>query len=615
MAPETLIKEGTLEMLSTAEVACLAIDEAHCISEWGHDFRPEYRQLVSVRSRFPDMVCVALTATATPRVREDIKISLGFDASAGFIGSFNRENLNIRVIPKDTPLAQTLDFVRDHKDQSGIIYCMSRRQVDELSRVLEIKGFSVKPYHAGLSDRERMQNQELFIRDDVQIMVATIAFGMGINKPNVRYVVHYDLPKNIESYYQEIGRAGRDGLPSDCLLLFSYSDAFKVRYLLQGANQQKAKADADHLRAMINYAETDHCRRRELLQYFGETYKNDNCGSCDNCLGTGAKKEDLTIEAQKFLSCVKRTGEVFGMQYVIDVLRGSKAGKIEKFRHQELSTYGIGKDLSKRQWQYLAHQFLQQGLAAQEQEYGGLHLTRAGWDVLKGRQTVKGKKFSEKTAAPAVQKIDHAESDYDPELFELLRSRRKQLADEADVPPYVIFPDRTLTEMAAMFPQSKESLLAINGVGTLKLRKYGRTFLFLIQEYCRANGLEDRRAASTGNSAPPAVGKPQRKKRHQTIGELYNAGKTVADIQGMFNIKQITVLDHLFTYFQEGNPIQQESVIQASKLSARERKTVLKGFATLGTEFLSPVYSHLNCTVDYEELKILRLYYLHKSQN
>jgi ATP-dependent DNA helicase RecQ len=613
MAPETLLKEGTMELLSSERVDCLTIDEAHCISAWGHDFRPEYRQLITVRSRFPDMVCVALTATATPRVREDIKKSLNFDISAEFIGSFNRENLNIRVIQKESPLAQTLAFIEDYRDHSGIIYCLSRKQVDELSGILSAKGYSVKPYHAGLPDRERMKNQELFIRDDIRIMVATIAFGMGINKSNVRFIVHYDLPKNIESYYQEIGRAGRDGLPSQCLLLFSYGDIYRIKYLIQDNDEQKMQVAVNHLNAMVRYAETDLCRRKVLLRYFGEEYEPENCGMCDNCLTDHKTPEDITIEAQKFLSCVKRTGEIFGIQHIIDVLRGSTSKKIEKFKHQDLSTYGIGKNYSKRQWQYFAHQFLHKGFVTQDMEFGGIKITPEGWEVVKGQKTVTGKILPEKSPAFAAPKnMDTAEAEYDPELFDLLRSRRKQLATEADVPPYVIFSDKTLMEMATRFPQSKESLLAISGVGTMKLRKYGRDFLFLMQEYCRRNRVEDKAAPSGRGGA--FSGRPVRQKRHQAIGEMYNSGRTVADIMAMFSIKQTTVLDHLFTFFTEGNPLQNGSVIEGSALSAKEQKTVFNAFDKLGIEFLSPVYSSLHCAISYEELKILRLYYLFQQQ-
>ena len=330
VAPETLLTPRIFSLLSSLKLDLLAIDEAHCISEWGHDFRPEYRQLVDVRKKFPSAVCMALTATATPRVREDIKSTLEISHANEFQSSFNRENLFIEVMPKREPVAQTLRFLENFKDQSGIIYCFSRKQVDELAATLARYGFSVRPYHAGLEDSERKRNQEAFIRDDVQIIVATIAFGMGINKPNVRFVIHFDLPKNIESYYQEIGRAGRDGLPSHCLLLYSYGDASKIRYFIDQKEDPERSAAYQHLEAMTRYAEGSMCRRKPLLAYFGETFVSENCGTCDNCGAEQTTQVDITIPAQKFLSCVKRSGERFGAAHVVDILLGSKNEKDRK---------------------------------------------------------------------------------------------------------------------------------------------------------------------------------------------------------------------------------------------------------------------------------------------
>jgi len=390
LAPEALLTPGILSMLSSLQVDCLAIDEAHCISEWGHDFRPEYRQLVRVRSRFPFATCVALTATATPRVQEDIKNNLKFDASNEFIASFNRENLFIQVTPKNNPTSQTIEFLRNYPDQSGIIYCFSRRQVDDLYETLKSRGYSVRPYHAGLSDTERTQNQELFIRDDVQIIVATIAFGMGINKPNVRFVIHFDLPKNIETYYQEIGRAGRDGLRAHCLLLFSYADIQKIKYFINQKDDHEQQVANIHLNSMLQFAETNGCRRIPLLTYFGEDYSTEKCDMCDNCLAGEKKRVDITIPAQKFLSCVKRADEIFGANHIIDVLRGSQSKKVLKFGHTTLSTYGIGKEYSRKQWFHLARQFIQKGLIVQDTKYGSLKLTEKAYDVLKGRELVFG---------------------------------------------------------------------------------------------------------------------------------------------------------------------------------------------------------------------------------
>jgi ATP-dependent DNA helicase RecQ len=485
LAPETLLKPRTLKLLSTIPVDCITIDEAHCISEWGHDFRPEYRQLVEVRKQFPSAVCMALTATATPRVQQDIKDTLHFDASNEFIASFNRENLFLQIVPKQNPTAQLMRFLEKFKDQSGIVYCFTRRQVDELSVKLHERGYSVRPYHAGLTEDERRVNQDLFIRDDVRIIVATIAFGMGINKSNIRFVVHYDLPKNIESYYQEIGRAGRDGLRADCMLLFGYGDITKIRYFIDQKEEKEKRIALMHLHALLRFAETDVCRRIPLLEYFGETYKQADCGMCDNCLREDKDLVDITIPAQKFFSCVRKTGEIFGAGHVIDVLRGSKSQKIEKFNHQLLSTYGIGKDLSKSQWFHLSRQFIQKGLLRQDTQYGSLKMTLEGIEVLRGRQPLMGllkeEAFRESGKAakvkPSVTELDAS----DRELFERLREKRKELASRYRVPPYVIFSDKTLVEMAASKPETVEDLLAIHGVGAAKLKKYGKIFFDLIK--------------------------------------------------------------------------------------------------------------------------------------
>ena len=525
MAPEALLRPNMLTMLSSLEVDCLTIDEAHCISEWGHDFRPEYRQLVTVRDRFVNAVCIALTATATPRVRQDIKTSLGFEDSDEFVGSFDRKNLFIQVISKHNPFEQTVEFIKGFPEQSGIIYCFSRRQVDDLYEALKSKGFSVRPYHAGLSKRDRTRNQDLFIKDDVQIMVATIAFGMGIDKPNVRFVVHYDLPKNIESYYQEIGRAGRDGLPAHCLLLFSYGDIQKTKYFINKKEEHEQRIANIHLNALLGFIETERCRRIPLLDYFGEKYSREDCGMCDNCLTEKEDLKDITIAAQKFLSCAKRTEERFGAGHIIDVLRGSEAKKVLRFGHQHLSTYGIGRDFSKKQWFHLSRQFVRKGLLVQDMEFGSLKLTDKAWKVLRGEEKVLGR-MEEEGVYRTSEEDDH--KDYDHALFEILRKERKQLADKSKVPPYVIFSDKTLIEMATFFPQSKQSMLDIHGVGAIKHDKYGTVFLDIIQEYCKTHQIEERAKLAMGK--PLGATASTGKKRHVVIGEAFSSGRPVSEI-------------------------------------------------------------------------------------
>lgn len=607
LAPETLLMQKTLAMLSSQQVDCFTIDEAHCISEWGHDFRPEYRQLVEVRKCLPKAVCVALTATATPRVQQDIKKSLHFETSDNFIASFNRKNLFLQIIQKTYPVEQTLEFLKKFPNQSGIIYCLTRRQVDELSEFLANEGFSVKPYHAGLTNQERHHNQERFIRDDVQIMVATIAFGMGINKPNIRFILHYDLPKNIESYYQQIGRAGRDGLHAHCLLLFSYGDIQKIKYFISQKEGNEQRIATLHLNALIGLAETDECRRIPLLRYFGEHYSIPKCEMCDNCLAEEQTLVDVTIPAQKFLSCVKRTGEMFGAGHIIDVLRGSQAQKVIEHKHHELSTYGIGKEYSKKQWFYLSRQFVQKELMFQDMEFGSLKLTPKAWEVTRGNQDVFARVEERQEKYTQHESTEHI---FDHTLFELLRQQRKKLADDSNLPPYIIFPDKTLIEMATYFPQSQEILMQLHGVGSVKFKKYGQTFLNLLCEYCQKHRIEEK---SKRTLTPMVTSAPKtlNKQRHIFVGEKYNAGRTLTELREEFNVKLNTILDHLYKYSAEGYSLRYcNEFLGFSSLTSEKQIIVMKAFNQFGTERLKPIFEALNEQVSYDDLKLLRLYYL-----
>ena len=486
VAPETLLRQNLLDMLAGIEVDCLAIDEAHCISEWGHDFRPEYRRLAEVRRRLPRAVCVALTATATQQVRRDIRRCLGIAEGAEFISGFDRANLFLKVAAKDNPCRQVLQEIRRHTDQPGIIYCATRKQVDQLTRALVQEGISALPYHAGLADEDRNRHQAAFSSDDAQVMVATVAFGMGIDKSNIRFVIHFDLPKNIEGYYQEIGRAGRDGMPARCLLLYSHGDIHKVKFMIGRMSDQRQRTANLLLTAMLRFVETDVCRRRVLLDYFGERYRLETCGMCDNCLAGPKETLDLTLAAQKLLSCVKRTGEMFGVEYIIDILRGAKSQKIAGRRHDTLSTYGIGLEHSRSQWRHLARQLLHNGFMVQSLEYGGLQLTDKAWELFRGLCRFHGSLLSQgpPEAGHARPPAGLQRKEHDPALFELLRRKRKLLADETGVPPFVIFSDKTLIELATRIPQSRESLLLVHGVGQVKEQRYGAVFLDIIRQYC-----------------------------------------------------------------------------------------------------------------------------------
>ncbi|WP_321991778.1 DNA helicase RecQ [Marispirochaeta aestuarii] len=482
-APETLLQERTAGFLEQLDISCIAIDEAHCISEWGHDFRPEYRQIAALRTRFPKSVWIALTATATEQVRRDICSSLNLIRPEVFVAGFDRPGLFLEVRLKSEPDSQMLDFIRQYPDQSGIIYCATRRRVDETASMLRSRGFLALPYHAGLSDEERRSNQRAFIKDDVQIMVATVAFGMGIDKPDIRFILHRDLPKNIESYYQQIGRAGRDGLDSHCLLLFGYGDIRTIRYFISGKDKKGQKAAELHLKAMINFAESEICRRVPLLSYFGEAFPGDNCRHCDNCSREKKQTEsqdNISLAARKFLSCVVRTGRIFGAGHIIDVLRGSKSQKILDRGHDSLSTYGIGLEYTKRQWFHLSRQFIRQGLLTQDPQHGSLLPTEKARQVLRGELEVFGELHEDGIHTDRIK--SHPE-EHDSQLFEVLRGLRKRLADQAGLPPYIIFPDTSLLAMASRLPQNSDQMLDIPGVGEVKLAKYGSHFLRAIAEY------------------------------------------------------------------------------------------------------------------------------------
>ncbi len=492
VAPETLMRPEILLMLDESNVACLAIDEAHCISQWGHDFRPEYRQLVSVRERFANAVCVALTATATPRVQQDIKQSLKIQDDNEFIASFDRENLFIAVEPKVDLPRQALKFLNAHRRESGIIYCQTKKQVESLSRELVEHGISARPYHADLDSEVRRQNQEAFINGDTRVIIATVAFGMGIDKEDVRFILHAGLPQEPESYYQEIGRAGRDDKRAECLLLFSYGDVDTIHYFIDQGAPSEREGRLERLQVLVEWATSIECRRKGLLAYFGEHYEKQNCGMCDNCCQAEMERVDLTIPAQKFLSCVVRTNQIFGEAYIIDVLRGSKAQKVVKNGADKLSVYGIGTEYSREQWKRLALQFLQHGLLDRDPEHGSLRLTQRGWAVLRSKEQFQGvlaNSVNHMAEEPnTYDKISEESNEYSHELFEQLRTTRRELADAEHVPSYVVFQDRSLREMAAQLPQSVEAFVQIHGVGPAKVEKYADVFLPIICAYCQEHG-------------------------------------------------------------------------------------------------------------------------------
>ena len=497
VAPERLVLPSFLGRLARWDVVRVAVDEAHCVSEWGHDFRPEYRQLSVLRERLPDVPVIAVTATATDRVRDDIERFLQLRSPRRFVGSFNRPNLQYRVYEKRDPLKQLLAWANERPHESGIVYVSSRKAAEDLAESIARAGISAVPYHAGLAPNVRARNQERFVRDEVQVVCATIAFGMGIDKPNVRYVVHYDVPKNLEGYYQETGRAGRDGLPSDCVLFYNGGDAAKQRHFIRQIGDEAERARSLRLlEQMLDYASTSTCRRAHVLRYFGEDAPA-QCGNCDNCLNP-VERLDGTLATQKLLSCLYRIREhrgfSTGAQHVIDVLLGTATEKVRNWGHEALSTFGVGTELSRDEWMALLSELIRLGYVEQESAHKTVLLTPEGMCALREKREVsfapprfvsaKGKKKTRKGAS--------ASEPFEEDLFEHLRRLRKSLADEAGVPPYVVFSDAALREMARVKPTTPTRFRSVSGVGDVKLERYGAAFVEAILAF------EDRKV---GNSA------------------------------------------------------------------------------------------------------------------
>jgi len=491
VSPERLLNESFFKQLQQMPISLFAVDEAHCVSQWGHNFRPEYSQIGALRERFPQVPFLALTATADEVTRQDIMQRLHLQHAKIHIGGFDRANIRYTVSEKNQPMKKLLAFLNSQSDkqQSGIVYCLSRKRVEEVALKLQEAGFRSKAYHAGLPTEIRQSVHQQFMRDEVTIVVATVAFGMGIDKPNVRFVVHYDLPKNIEGYYQETGRAGRDGLPSEALLLYGAQDIVTARYFVnQNPNEAQKRIEAHKLDAMVQFAEAVTCRRQVLLHYFGEE-AHQQCGNCDVCLNP-PRFFDGTTEAQKALSCVYRLQESFGMRYVIDVLRGLEHERIRQLNHQQLSTYGIGKDLSAAQWTSIFRQLIHLGYLQQDiQNYSVLKLMPNAGEILKGQKRLQ-------LAAPRHQlassnrgsrKQDKANlSAGELQDFEGLRQLRKEIADSEERPAYQVFGDAVLIEMVQKRPQTESALLAINGVGEQKLARYGFEFLHYLKQLDKA---------------------------------------------------------------------------------------------------------------------------------
>ena len=605
IAPERLTVPGFVSFLDSVSVSLIAIDEAHCISEWGHDFRPDYRNLKALRARFPDVPCIALTATATERVREDIVTQLEIPDGKTFLSSFNRKNLTYTVLPKSDRFGELLKLLSKHKGESAIIYCFSRKGTEELVADLADEGLNALPYHAGLDPRIRRTNQERFIRDETPIIVATIAFGMGIDKPDGRLIVHYDMPKSVEGYYQETGRAGRDGLPSDCVLFYSPGDRSKQEYWIgQMEDEEEQDRARRKLDGMVEYSELTRCRRAYLLRYFGEEFDEQNCGGCDFCLAD-MEEFDATVITQKILSAVIRTEERFGVSHLANVLRGSRAKRVIETGHDKLSVYGIARDFSKDEITSISRQLVDEGLLAKEKgEYPTLSITASGREFLQSRATLRLTRKKE-SRAERKRSVDSS-LDYDRGLFELLRDLRRTLAEERRVAPYMVFGDVSLVQMAYFVPQSRESFSRITGVGANKLEEYGEIFVKHIREYAENHGLEERE-----QSPEPRKSRSARRPGStysKTLG-LFRQGLTIDEIATQRGLSPGTIIGHLERLATHGERIDVRRQLEPERFD-RIRQELERS----ETSWLSEIRDALGDGYSYDEIRLVRLH-LQRSPN
>ncbi|MBI4014782.1 MAG: DNA helicase RecQ [Candidatus Aenigmarchaeota archaeon] len=572
VAPERLSSPEFISFLKMVKIGLFAVDEAHCISEWGHEFRPDYRNLRVLRDTFPSVPIIALTATAVEQVRDDIVRTLRLREPAVHKTSFNRDNLTYYIRPKENAFEQLVEYLNAHREESGIIYCLAKKETEQIASKLEKKGFKALPYHAGLSDFERENNQDLFKRDDAQIIVATIAFGMGIDKPNIRYVIHYDVPKSIEGYYQETGRAGRDRLPSDCILFFSRGDAWKLKSMMDKSipSPKKRQLAYAKLDEMLEYCESSVCRRKFVLGYFGESFGG-NCGKCDNCL-TPKETMDATGISKKIFQCIYETGQSFGASYVASVLT---AGKNVRPHHVMKKSFNSGAEYTQKQWISFIRELAAGGfIGVTNGDYPVLKLNEKSMSVLYGKEGVLLTKPGE--ARIASHEI------VEPGLFGVLRALRKAMADAEGVPPYMIFPDRSLKEMASYYPQSLPSLKSVHGVGEAKLKRYGPAFLKKIREYCSERGIAER---------PSRGSVPTLAANYLETLELVNSGLSIGEIAAKRSLAEKEILFHVESLLILGKDVNIDGIIP------KERQDAIRGALRSGAKPVAPA----------EEIRIVRL--------
>jgi len=607
IAPERLSSNAGAfyDFLNRIPISLFAIDEAHCVSHWGHDFRPDYLFLNELKTRFPKIPVIALTASADEITREDIVLQLRLDQPEVLVASFDRPNIYYFIRPKQDMYAQIIEYIKGKSNESGIIYCLSRKGTEEMTGLLRDNGIEAKYYHAGMPSHERSKVQEGFIKDKIQVIVATIAFGMGIDKSNIRFVLHADLPKNIESYYQETGRAGRDGLRSDVVLFFSPGDVMKLqRFAMVEGNPAQSQLMLKKLRQMVDFAESRHCRRKYLMRYFGEAHQG-NCNSCDYCL-SDFETVDITVEAQKILSAVSRLGERFGKTMVVDLLRGAQSEKMKPWM-RDLPTYGIGKGHAKQFWMDVIRHLLQNDFLKEEymDQYQILKLTDNSTSILSGMQKVtmeviENNPPSNETPFKSNAYASMNELPIDKTLFELLRVTRTKHAEEENVPPYVILSDASLNEMAIYFPQTLLELRQISGVGDFKLEKYGASFLDTINPYCRQQNIESKIHLKKPKAEPKKITSSKLHEIGSTFKKSYDLHKAGHDIEEIAAIRALhpnTILDHLSHYISNGE------IKAADLMDPLKIPIILKVLEEKGPASLKVIKESLDEDFTYEEIK------------
>ena len=607
-APERVMTDSFIHDLLQWNVNLIAVDEAHCISEWGHDFRPEYRQLARLREILTAVPMLALTATATAQVRSDIVQQLRLRQAEVFLASFNRPNLSYTILPKNKAIRQTYEFIRERPDEAGIVYVQSRKSAEALAAALAAEGIKAVAYHAGLQPAERVANQDAFIRDEARVVCATIAFGMGIDKPDVRYVIHADLPKNIEGYYQETGRAGRDGLPAECVLLFSRGDLIRnLKFLDDMTDAKAADIAARQMRQMADFAEGTECRRAALLDYFGERWPGDNCGGCDVCLQP-REPWDATTQAQKLLSCVVRiqqkSGFSTGLNHVVEVLAGANTEKIRNWGHEQLSTYGIGKDTPREEWAALGRQLIRLGyIDASHDSYQTLGLSNSGREALAKRTPIVLTRVPYQANAAKLSRAGNIPCD--DGLFAELRALRKRLADELGVPPYVVFGDTSLRHMARRYPRRDHDFLAIPGVGVRKLTDFGKPFMREIESWLATR-------APLPFAADEAAPRPAPKMKSEgalnpsameTL-RLLHTGKSIDEVATLRSLSRGTIAQHFAMAIVSGDLMADPRDFYTQD----EEQLIASAAAECGFDRLGPLHEALGGHITYDKLHIYRAF-------